>query len=163
MSRTSIGLCGLAVFFSALSAVGQTNACDINGDGAVNVVDVQLTTDMYLGTMPCTANVAGQGVCTAQVVQTIVNTALGGTCFLHYVTLSWASSSSPSIAGYNIYRGTNPGGPYTKLNSSLVSSLAFTDTTAQAGQTYYYVATAVNTSNSESAYSTPASVVVPTP
>lgn len=163
MSKALNALVGLVFLLGPSSAVAQSNACDVNGDGVVNVVDVQLTTNMYLGSTPCTANIAGQGVCTPQVVQTVVNTALGGTCFLHYVSLSWGASSSSSIAGYNIYRGTAPGGPYTKLNSSLISSLLFTDTTAQPGQTYYYVATAVNTNNAESAYSTAASVVVPTP
>ena len=163
MRTASIALLGFGLMLATVPASAQTNACDVNNDGVVNVVDVQLTTNMYLGTVNCTANIAGPGVCTPQVVQTVVNTALGGTCFLHYVTITWGASASQSIAGYNIYRGSASGGPYTKLNTSLLSSLTFTDTTAQAGQTYYYVATAVNTSNVESAYSTPASALVPTP
>lgn len=161
MSKASVGLCCL--LFGALSAAAQTNSCDVNNDGVVNVVDVQLTTNMYLGLASCTANIAGPGVCTPQVVQTVVTTALGGTCFLHYVALGWGASSSPSIAGYNIYRSSTSGGPYAKQNSTPLGVLTFTDTTAQAGQTYYYVATAVNTSGVESAYSTPTSVIVPTP
>jgi TolB protein len=49
------------------------------------------------------------------------------------------------------------------LNSSLVSGTTYTDTTAQAGQTYYYVSTAVNSSDQESAYSNEAQAVVPSP
>jgi predicted phage tail protein len=157
---------GIMVLFSlsfSVPAGAQTNACDVNGDGVVNVLDVQLVTDMDLGLDPCTADIAGSGVCTAQVVQTVINTALGGTCSLHYVALNWTASTSPSIAGYNVYRSTTSGGSYTKLNSSLIASTSFTDTTVQAGQTYYYVATAVNTSSVESAYSTPISALVPTP
>jgi hypothetical protein len=160
MLKVSIALLGSLL---AIPVMAQSNGCDVNGDGVINVVDVQLTTNMYLGTTSCTANIAGSGVCTPEVVQTVVTAALGGSCSLHYVTLNWGASTSTSIAGYNIYRGTVSGGPYTKLNTSLLSGLVFTDTTAQAGQTYFYVATAVNTSNLESSYSSPASVVVPTP
>ena len=63
--------------------------------------------------------------------------------------------TSLNVAGYNVYRGTISGGPYTKLNSSLLVSDAYTDNTVQAGQTYYYVATSVDTTNDESAYSSP--------
>jgi hypothetical protein len=69
------------------------------------------------------------------------------------VGLSWTASTS-SVAGYNIYRGTTAG-QYTKLNSSLDSTTAFTDNTVASGVTYYYAATAVNSSGQESGYSTP--------
>ncbi len=73
----------------------------------------------------------------------------------HTVSLAWTASTSTSVTGYYIYRGTTTG-QYAKLNASApVSSTAFTDTTIQAGTTYYYVVTAVNSSNIESAYSTP--------
>jgi fibronectin type 3 domain-containing protein len=81
---------------------------------------------------------------------------------IHVADLSWQASTS-SVAGYNIYRGTVSGGPYTKLNASLIGATTYSDTTVQAGQTYYYVATAVDSSNNESTYSTQASAVVPTP
>lgn len=163
MAKASMVFWGVGLVLASFPAVAQSNACDVNNDGVVNVIDVQLTTNMYLGTVPCTANIAGPGVCTPQVVQTVVNTALGGTCSLHYITLSWSASSSPSIAGYNVYRSGTSGGPYTKQNTALVSPLAFTDTTVQAGQSYFYVLTAVNTNGIESGYSTEVSVLVPTP
>jgi fibronectin type 3 domain-containing protein len=69
------------------------------------------------------------------------------------VTLSWIASTSPSIVGYNIYRGTQKGGPYpTKLTETPQTGTSFVDDTVQSGTTYFYVATAVN-SNSESTYS----------
>jgi len=49
------------------------------------------------------------------------------------------------------------------VNSSLISGTTYMDATVQAGQTYYYVATAVDSNNDESTYSTPASAVVPSP
>jgi fibronectin type 3 domain-containing protein len=78
------------------------------------------------------------------------------------VDLSWQASTS-AVAGYNVYRGAVSGGPYIKVNSSLISGTAYMDTTVLAGQTYYYVATAVDSNNDESAYSTPTSAVVPSP
>ena len=162
MCEFSLTLSGLALLLTVVPGRAQT-PCDVNLDGVVNAVDVQLATNMYLGITACTVNIAGPGVCTPQVVQTIINAALGGTCSLHYVTLNWAPSSSPGVAGYNVYRSAISGGPYAKLTSSLVSSLTFTDTSVLAGQNYYYVATAVDTANAESAYSSEVAVVVPTP
>lgn len=79
----------------------------------------------------------------------------------HSVDLSWNASSS-TVAGYNVYRGSQSGGPYQILNSSL-QSLAFTDSTVQSGTTYYYVVTAVDANGLESAFSTEAPAIIPTP
>ena len=80
----------------------------------------------------------------------------------HSVDLSWSASTS-SISGYDIYRGTVSGGPYTKLNSSPQAGTTFVDSTVQSGSTYYYVVTAVSSSGAESSYSNQATAVVPTP
>jgi hypothetical protein len=79
------------------------------------------------------------------------------------VTLSWAASVSLDVAGYNVYRASITGGPYMKLNSSPVSSLQYLDTAVSSGQTYFYVATAVDSAGSESTYSTEAAAAVPQP
>ena len=94
---------------------------------------------------PATVSLAGTGVVTA-----------------HSVDVSWNVSTSV-VVGYNVYRATVSGGPYTKINASLVTGTVYTDTTAQAGQTYYYVATAVDASSVESVFSNEAQAVVPTP
>ena len=78
----------------------------------------------------------------------------------HSVALSWIASTS-SVAGYNVYRGAVTGGPYTKINSSLITALTFTDTAVQSGTTYYYVATAVDSSGSESVNSNEVSAAIP--
>ena len=78
----------------------------------------------------------------------------------HSVDLSWNASTS-QVSGYNIYRGSQSGGPYTKLNSTLISALTFTDTTVQSGTTYFYVSTAVDANSVESAYSNEATAVIP--
>jgi len=78
----------------------------------------------------------------------------------HTVSLNWGASSS-SVAGYNIYRSSVSGSSYAKLNSSLVGGASFTDSNVQTGQTYYYVATAVDASGNESVYSNEVPAVVP--
>ena len=80
----------------------------------------------------------------------------------HSVALSWDSSTS-QVIGYNVYRGTVSGGPYTKLNTSIVANTAYRDTQVQSGRTYYYVSTAVDSNNVESAYSNQTTSVIPSP
>jgi uncharacterized repeat protein (TIGR03803 family) len=78
----------------------------------------------------------------------------------HTVNLSWDASTSP-VVGYNVYRGPNSNGPYTKINSTLIMPTAYPDSTVQAGQTYYYVTTAVGTDDVESGYSNQTEAVIP--
>ena len=79
----------------------------------------------------------------------------------HSVSLTWNASVS-NVVGYNLYRGTQPGGPYkNKLNGSPLPGTSFTDSSVQSGTTYYYVATAVDANSQESVYSNEASAVIP--
>ena len=78
----------------------------------------------------------------------------------HSVALTWDASASSNVAGYYVYRGTASGGPYTKL-SSLLSSDSYVDGTVAAGQTYYYVTTAADSSGNESAYSNQVQATIP--
>jgi hypothetical protein len=78
----------------------------------------------------------------------------------HSVALSWSPSTS-TVAGYNTYSSQQSGGPYTKLTSAPVVATSYTDAAVQAGQTYYFVVTSVDTSNVESAYSAEVSALVP--
>ncbi|MGE5644792.1 MAG: DUF4082 domain-containing protein [Acidobacteriota bacterium] len=81
----------------------------------------------------------------------------------HSATVSWSASQSTNVSGYNVYRATVSGGPYTKLNSSVIPLTTYTDSTVQAGQTYYYVCTSVDSSKKESGYSNQATAVIPKP
>lgn len=82
----------------------------------------------------------------------------------HTVSLNWQPSTSSGVVGYYIYRGTTSGGPYAKLNPSAPStSDSYTDQSVASGQTYYYVVTATDSSQDESAYSNQASAAVPNP
>jgi fibronectin type 3 domain-containing protein len=83
-----------------------------------------------------------------------------GVFVTHSATLTWTASTSV-VVGYNVYRSSISGGPYTKLNSSLDASTTFTDSSVLSGQTYYYVVTAVDSNNVESLYSNQATAVIP--
>ncbi|HEV2521111.1 MAG TPA: immunoglobulin domain-containing protein, partial [Candidatus Acidoferrales bacterium] len=78
----------------------------------------------------------------------------------HSVALSWTASTS-TVTGYNIYRGTVSGGPYTKQNSAVVAATAFTDSTVQSGQKYFYVVTSVDSTGSESVFSNEVTATIP--
>jgi centrosomal CEP192-like protein/HYDIN/CFA65/VesB family protein/ASPM-SPD-2-Hydin domain-containing protein len=80
----------------------------------------------------------------------------------HSVDLSWNPSTS-AVVGYNIYRSSQSGGPYARINSNLNAGTTYTDSNVQAGQTYYYVATSVDGGGLESGFSTQVKAVVPTP
>jgi hypothetical protein len=82
----------------------------------------------------------------------------------HSVSLNWVPSTSPSITGYFVYRSTTSGSGFGKLNSGSPvspSTTQYTDSTVQGGQTYYYVVTAVNSSNVESADSNQSVAAIP--
>jgi hypothetical protein len=78
----------------------------------------------------------------------------------HMVSLSWTASTS-TVTGYNVYRSTVSGGPYTKVNSSVVAATTYSDSAVQASTTYFYVITSVDAQGVESAYSNEVSVTVP--
>jgi hypothetical protein len=78
----------------------------------------------------------------------------------HRVTLSWRSANT-GVAGYNIYRALGPRGPYTRVNSKPHPDATFTDTSVEAGLTYYYIATSVNKHGRESKYSNQVRVEIP--
>ena len=63
------------------------------------------------------------------------------------VTVQWSTASELNTAGFNILRGDNPNGPFTRVNADVIpaspdplvgGSYVFTDTNVTAGQTYYY-------------------------
>jgi hypothetical protein len=78
----------------------------------------------------------------------------------HSVSLTWTDAST-NLAGFNVYRGTTTGGPYNKITPSLVPNPAYTDSGVQAGSTYYYVTTAVDTTGAESSYSNESAAAIP--
>lgn len=78
----------------------------------------------------------------------------------HTVTLTWKASKSV-VKGYNVYRATKSGGPYTKINSELVDGLSYQDKEVRSGTTYYYVTRSVDAEGKESVNSSEITVAVP--
>jgi fibronectin type 3 domain-containing protein len=79
---------------------------------------------------------------------------------VHSATLSWNASTS-TVVGYNVYRSAVSGSGYTLVNSTLIPASSYVDSGVQAGGTYYYVATAVDANNVESAFSAEIPATIP--
>lgn len=63
--------------------LGAVNACDLNGDGQVDVTDVQLAVNQALNFAPCTdADLHLNNTCTVLDVQVIVTAIETGTCLV---------------------------------------------------------------------------------
>ena len=63
-------------------------------------------------------------------------TATGGN---KLVNLTWTANGESDLAGYNLYRSTTLGGPYTKVNTPLITGISYTDSNLTNGTPYYYV------------------------
>jgi hypothetical protein len=116
------------------------------------VMSITVGVNTLQGTYPIVISGSGGGV---QRSATLTLTVTGE------VMLSWTGSGSQGIAGYNVYRSTTTGGPYSKINSVLVVDTNYIDQEVQDGHTYYYVTTAVNQQQQESGYSNEASATMP--
>jgi hypothetical protein len=77
------------------------------------------------------------------------------------VTINWTASPSPGVTSYNVYRSRTSGSGF--INVATTSATQFTDNLVTAGQTYYYVVTALapGDANPESVISQELTVVVP--
>jgi hypothetical protein len=77
---------GPAVVTASLNASSQTTSvtllgCDLNGDGVVNNLDVQIAIAQAVGTGICnTADLLQTGQCSVVDVQRVINASLGGAC-----------------------------------------------------------------------------------
>ena len=63
------------------------------------------------------------------------------------LAIFFAANKETDIAGYNIYRSTNPELPkqnWTKLNATLLTRTTFQDDKVESGKTYYYYVIAVD-------------------
>jgi hypothetical protein len=56
------------------------------------------------------------------------------------VTLTWTATSSTFADGYDVYRGTASGGPYSNIGHVVGrTTTTYTDTSVNLNRTYYYV------------------------
>ncbi len=150
-----------------IGTVGATGAgFSASGVAAGQMIGAGQTATLSVAFAPAsTASVSGTVSVTSNATNSPINIAVSGTgtqAVAHSVSLSWTASTS-TVAGYNVYRSTVSGGPYTLISTSPVAGVTYTDTAVQAGVTYFYVVTAVDANGNESAFSNEAPVTVPTP
>ena len=69
------------------------------------------------------------------------------------VLLDWADAVDPNVGGFNVYRSASAGGPFSAVNGKVVTTSAWDDTLAPAGQSFYRV-TSVTIGGTESVPST---------
>ena len=72
------------------------------------------------------------------------------------VTLDWAPVSDADLAGYDVFRSTSSGGPFSKQNPSPVSVSTWVDDDVRNGTTYFYVVRAVDRAGNRGGASTEA-------
>jgi hypothetical protein len=87
-------------------------------------------------------------------------TGTGVAAGVHSVTLSWTGAVT-GVTGYNAYASAVSGGPFVKLTSTPLTSPSYTDNSVQSDRTYFYVVTALNVSDQESAFSSEVTAIVP--
>jgi hypothetical protein len=85
---------------------------------------------------------------------------MGVTATAHTVALLWAPAVT-GVTGFRTYVSMVSGGPYVEMGSVPSTTPAYTDSSVQSGQTYFYVVTAVDASNNESLYSSEVAAIVP--
>jgi hypothetical protein len=149
---TNVSISGAGFAPSGIST-GQILA---PGSTTMNVTFTPAEAASAIGTVTITSNATNS--------PTTISLSGAGTQPITYsVSLTWSPSTS-SVVGYNVYRGTSPGGESltSPINgSSLVGGESYSDTNVVSGTTYYYVVTAVNASGVQSADSSEASANVP--
>ena len=156
--NAALSITGLALTGTNASDFAQTNTCGSSVAAGANCTIAVMFTPSVTGTEAASLSIADNSSGSPQTVS------LSG-AGTHDVILSWTASTTPGVVGYDVYRGTTSGGPYpTELNSTPVNGTTYTDATVQAGQTYYYVVTAVASDDvTQSADSNQVSATVPSP
>ncbi len=142
-SGTGFSASGIAVPLSL--AAGQSTS--------LNVVYAPYSTGSGAGSVTVLSNAANSPL-------VVPLSGSGSATVSHSVTLAWTPSAS-SYGGFNVYRSSVSGGPYTKVDSSVIPTPSYIDSTVLAGQTYYYVATELDSSGNESGYSSEVSASIP--
>ena len=150
-----------SVSISGVSATG-TGIAVAGGLSGATIAPGQTATLAVTFAPASAAQITGSATITSTATNSPTTIALRGTgvSATNAVALNWNASSSSGIVGYNVYRAS-PSTTYTKLVSSPVTALSYTDGTVVAGTTYTYVVTSVNSSGAESVYSTPSTAAVP--
>ena len=75
------------------------------------------------------------------------------------VSLAWSASSDTNVVGYNVYYGTTSSNYTTKIPVGNASAITISNLIC--GTTYYFAATAVDSSGNESGFSNQTQFIVP--
>ncbi len=138
---------------------------DFNSTGASGMTLAPGQTTALTSTFAPSANGAASGKITVSSNATnspasISLSGMGVTATAHTVALSWAPAVT-GVTGFRIYVSMVSGGPYVEMGSVPSTTPAYTDSSVQSGQTYFYVVTAIDASNNESLYSGEVAAIVP--
>ena len=137
--------------FSATGVAGTT--LSPNQTATLNVTFAPTSAGAVTGNVVIASNATNS--------PTISVSGTGVQAVTHSVDLTWTASTSSGVVGYNIYRGTTTGGPYSIVDSAPVAVDDFTDSTVQSAQTYFYVVRAIDGSGTESANSSEVQAIIP--
>ena len=144
----------------ACALFGADGSLDKDFDEVGNSITInepQATSDAWAAVGLTNTTVCAAPDTTAPAVPTgLTASASDGT-----VSLGWVVNIEPDLDGYNVYRSTMSGGPYGQINTPIVTTNAYTDNNVTNGTTYYYVVTAVDTSDNESGNSNEYSATPP--
>ena len=154
--NAALSITSLALTGTNASDFAQSNTCGSSLAAGANCTIAVMFTPSIAGTEAASLSIADNASGSPQTVS------LSG-AGTHDVILSWAASTTPGVVGYDVYRGATSGGESaTPLNSSPINGTTYCDATVQAGQTYYYVITAVASNDvTQSADSNQVSATVP--
>jgi hypothetical protein len=155
---TSIAISNVSISGAGYSASGLPTG-QMLAPGQTATLHVTFTpsaTGNMAGTVTVASNATDQAL-TVSLSGTGVQSSAPGA---HSVMLSWMPSSGATL-GYNVYRSSSSNANFTKLNSAPLATTQYDDSAVQAGQTYFYAATSLDSANVESGFSNQVSATIP--
>ncbi len=156
-TNSAVTITSISVSGAGFNASGIPSGTILNPGqtGSLSITFAPAATGTQSGSITVTSNSSNSTV-------TVGLQGTGVPAGAHLAALAWGSVGSPAV-GYFVYRGTTTGGPYTRLNSTADANINYTDSAVVAGQSYYYVVTAVDSNNLESSYSNEVLATIPSP
>jgi len=78
---TTVPSQSITLFVIPAASATSPGPCDLNGDGLVNALDIQITLNAVLALIPCgTADLDANGTCNVVDLQRVIDASLGGAC-----------------------------------------------------------------------------------
>jgi len=150
--NASLNITGISASGSGFTASGNSNT----------VLAPNQSENVYVNFTPASEGSANGTVgIVSNAMNAMVSISVSGTGVQEQtrtVNLTWTPSES-NVVGYFVDRSTTEGGPYARLNSAANPNPSFADSVTSG--TYYYVVTATDANNVQSAYSNEVQTIVP--